>query len=149
MIRLQWFRTGDERKRGDVTLSLGSIGQKRRRACPHPVHQVLIATIHLLCLGAGNVPKGGATSPFPEQRPEKKACSLNTAHMIYPQNPQVCSPCFGRGRAKRWRHHPVTREQRPEKKACPLNTVSGVTPRTHRLVNRINSRVAEGEGEHT
>ena len=65
------------------------------------------------------------------------------------QDPQICLPCFGRGRAERWRHHPVTREQRPEKKACPLNTVSRVTSRTHRLVNRINSRVAEREGEHT
>ena len=73
--------------------------------------------------------------PFPEQRPERKACSSNTVYTVHPQNPQTCLPCFGLGTCRKAATSPCHEGAEARKEGMPLNTVSGVSLRTCGLVD--------------
>ena len=81
------------------------------------------------CCRTGDVPKGGATSPVPEQRPDRKACSLNTVYHRPPPEPTDSFTVFSDwGRAERRRHHPVPMEQMPEGKAYSSQVLAVMNP---------------------
>ena len=83
-----------------------------------------------------DVPKGGVTSPIPEQRPDRKACSLNTVHYSPPPEPTDLFTVFlDCGRAERRRYHPVTSEQRPDRKGVLVLTVTNPMNIASRLID--------------
>jgi hypothetical protein len=85
------------------------------------------------------VPKGGATSPVPEQRPDRKACSLNTVYHSPPPEPTDSFTVFSDwGRAERRRHHPVTRSRGQTGKAYSSQVLTVTNPMN------IASRLIDG-----